>query len=524
MKDSKIIEGRWMIIHSLDIKPILDSHDWLIEKVHSVLIQPEQENVKHMYDRIGTIITHIEEICNHLNIQSRIKRGLINGLGSIIKSITGNLDEEDLLHIQRDLETLRSSYNTQISVTKDSLEEYNHQITEMVTIQDRIDKQFLQISKENNQFKIVFSLLLQAQTLQEICERLATAITFSEHHMYHYSIIQSHILQETLNRIPKEIMISNNINDIEPFINVKSKIIDKVIYFILEIPVVKQQVYKTKKIVPILQNSPSCTYPLMRKVTLAHTEEEIFEVEDCIEIEQLICKGSVLQVDTCETDILLKKNASRCLVVPIICPKEDIKEISPKAIFIYTNKTTELQITCDRHSETAWIKGPYILNGENCEISLAGVKRLKTSETKDKIIMTKLEINNITANPEIDIGFNPEKISRRLNELKQLEKFETQETYHSIHFGISAIIILIILIIIGYNFYSRRFHYAQPVTSKLGEESQPMATLPNNKDNITILSSPFNPDVIYIETDKGKHSIITPWTTRTEKLAIEDKT
>ncbi|CAH0725412.1 unnamed protein product, partial [Brenthis ino] len=126
---------------------------------------------------------HVKEICKHLNIQSNIrtKRGLINGLGSIIKLITGNLDDNDLINIQNNLETLRIAYNKQISVTDSSLEEDNKQILNITNIQIQINNQLNNVLNNKAQQKVAISLLLQAQTLQDIAERLTTAITFAEH-------------------------------------------------------------------------------------------------------------------------------------------------------------------------------------------------------------------------------------------------------------------------------------------------------------------------------------------------------
>lgn len=41
----------------------------------------------------------------------RSKRGLIYGLGSVIKAITGNLDQDDAIKIDNEIKQLHSSYN-----------------------------------------------------------------------------------------------------------------------------------------------------------------------------------------------------------------------------------------------------------------------------------------------------------------------------------------------------------------------------------------------------------------------------
>lgn len=513
MKPTRIIEGRWSIVHKLEINPILENVLMLRNIVKDILSRPIIEDVKSIYNRINIILDHVKEICNHLNIQSRVKRGLINGLGSIIKLITGNLDQDDLNNIQRDLETLRVAYNNQISITDETLEEYNKQIKKITDVQIMLQSQFLKIASSKAQQQIALTILLQAQTLQDVAERLITAITFAEHKMYHYSIIQSHILSETIKAIPKNVMISNNINDIEQFIQVYCKIINNIVYFVIQIPLVKPQVYNTRKIVPIIQNFPTCTYPIMRKVILASTDLEIYEVEDCVELQELICKENILQRDdTCETVLLRKKEANTCSTVSIRCPAEDIQEISPKAIYIYLNKTTEVKVFCEDNEETVWVKGSYILSGENCELSISGVKRFRTKESTERIIFTSLELTKHEEISEMELTYDSNKISSRLKQMQQIRGLQIQKTHNEIQYGLIIFLSLIILVNLLYTFY-RSKACSKPWTSKLREDSHgyPISDTHNN-----IGMEVFSEDSHHAPCFETK----TPWTTFKERQAL----
>ncbi|CAH4033139.1 unnamed protein product [Pieris brassicae] len=80
----------------------------------------------------------------------------------------------------------------------------------------------------------------------------------------------------------------------------------------------------------------------MQKVTLAYNEEEIYEIEDCRNLDFLICKGSLIKITTCESEILNKKESDKCQAVPIRCPVQEVFQIPPKAIYMFFNKTTEV--------------------------------------------------------------------------------------------------------------------------------------------------------------------------------------
>ncbi|CAH4035732.1 unnamed protein product [Pieris brassicae] len=82
----------------------------------------------------------------------------------------------------------------------------------------------------------------------------------------------------------------------------------------------------------------------MQKVTLAYNEEDIYEVEDCRNLDFLICKGSLIKMNTCESEILNKKESDKYQAVPIRCPVQEVFQISPKAIYMFFNKTTEVAL------------------------------------------------------------------------------------------------------------------------------------------------------------------------------------
>lgn len=516
MKPTRIVEGRWTVIHKLDIKPMLLNKDMVKLAVETAISKTKLEDFKVIYDRVNIIMNHVEEICNHLNIQAktRSKRGLVNGLGSVIKAISGNLDQNDLDNIQKDLETVKVAYNKQISITDSALEEYNYQIKKITDIQNNVNKQLVSLSNSLIQQKVALMLLFQAQSLQDVSERLTTAITFAEHHMYHYSIIQSHLLQKTLNVIPSRVMISNNINDIEPFIRVNSRIIENIVYFTLDIPLVKPQIFNTRKIVPIIQNIPTCSYPVMRKVTLAYNELEAYEVEDCTELHENICQGSILQINTCETEVLWKQEENKCKLVPVKCPDELLQEITPKAIYIYTNKTKEITIKCEKQEETLWIKGAYLLNGENCELSISGIKRFQTKESEGKIIITNLQLNKSENIPDIELTYDAEKIENKLKQLKQIDELKTEKTHNIIQYGCIIVIIVIIITIILIKFFRSQVRY-KPRTSKLEGDSQPTSNDECHKNKIVVIDDDIT-QTNAIPMSSWSSTIVTPWTSKRE--------
>ncbi|CAH4035733.1 unnamed protein product [Pieris brassicae] len=60
-KPTRLLEGRWAIIHKLDIKPIRYNLDSIENSMKNALTRFKSEEVKHIYQRINIILEHVKE-------------------------------------------------------------------------------------------------------------------------------------------------------------------------------------------------------------------------------------------------------------------------------------------------------------------------------------------------------------------------------------------------------------------------------------------------------------------------------
>ncbi|CAF4906443.1 unnamed protein product [Pieris macdunnoughi] len=244
----------------------------------------------------------------------------------------------------------------------------------------------------------------------------------------------------------------------------------------------------------------------MQKVTLAYNDEEIYEVEDCRNLDFQICKGNLIKINTCESEILNKKESDKCQAVPIKCPVQEVFQISPKAIYMFFNKTTEVSANCNNHQETLWTKGSNILYGENCELNISGIKMFKTTESKDKMIIANIDIPMIKTASEIDIVYDATKIKSKLKQLKTIDSFSEHRQHEIIQYSWISIITIIIVIIILVKIL--RSKVWKPRTSNLEGESeatQVTRVLFKRNNNDLVIE---NPDTSH--KDKQPRAM-TPW-------------
>lgn len=97
-------------------------------------------------------MNEIQKNINHLFLRRRNKRGAIDGLGSIIKFITGDLDGEDGKRIEESIKVLKENQenlnhemNTQASLMSKTIEVFNKTISKIVINQIPVETKINQV-------------------------------------------------------------------------------------------------------------------------------------------------------------------------------------------------------------------------------------------------------------------------------------------------------------------------------------------------------------------------------------------
>uniref|UniRef100_A0A6P7GY14 Uncharacterized protein LOC114348240 n=1 Tax=Diabrotica virgifera virgifera TaxID=50390 RepID=A0A6P7GY14_DIAVI len=197
------------------------------------------------YWKFGRNLKYKEISSDTVPYNKRLKRGLVNGIGTIWKSITGNLDASDgeyfnkcINKINSDETQIENLLKNQISVTTSIIKTFNTSI------------QKLQIDEEtfNNDLKTIETTLLdinndisfyQAQLqILDLCESLMesyvflenylndilNSITFSRLQILHSSIISPIDLMEALKEISQS--LQNNVLPLPTYMSNIAQYID----------------------------------------------------------------------------------------------------------------------------------------------------------------------------------------------------------------------------------------------------------------------------------------------------------
>ncbi|KAG6451036.1 hypothetical protein O3G_MSEX006906 [Manduca sexta] len=145
----------------------------------------------------------------------RIRRGLINGLGSIIKVITGNLDQENAIKIDYQIQEIKKlaihKQSQTLGIMTDFIKENNAKLNIINKNQKELNQAIKDLSKQNlgleNEMHVINMYNQIEICLQQVYDRvelLENAITFAHLGQLHPSIVDPSFLVAELMKIQGE--------------------------------------------------------------------------------------------------------------------------------------------------------------------------------------------------------------------------------------------------------------------------------------------------------------------------------
>ncbi|KAK9503383.1 hypothetical protein O3M35_009944 [Rhynocoris fuscipes] len=423
MGTAKLQHSQHHLVHHYNLKTLIQqinntnkNYNSILEKFNdsniskynisdSVLISDSSYKINTIYN-YKIIINHIKSLINekleiiyNYNISMnkdnvRVKRGLINGLGHIIKTISGNLDAYDqekydkiIEQIKRNQFNIKEQSDSQYSFSSALIDEYNDTIHKLNYNNDEI-KRKLSVLNNNlsdyqelsnllnifNQMNILYNVILN--TVREI----ENSLTFCKLGLLHPSIISTKELYNELikiskyynNQLPLEINYEN-ILELEQLLNVRCKLnINEEIIYYIGIPLVSQDIFKLYNLyaIPTYVNSKTFTiYPNIKYI-LKSNDKTIGLVELC----QRTTFGYLCSVNsiahqhiTCEEEILTTGKTSTCTYTPIELKENHIQWIQEVSQYLaILPKTETIKIQKENEVQYKNLKGIFLIkSGED---------------------------------------------------------------------------------------------------------------------------------------------------------------
>lgn len=446
-KDVKIFDKNHYIHYYYNLDRIIEKKNQ-ISNAHKFLFEAVDMNSKFYTKYHLTLYKHVPYFelleynikllnskLNNLLSHRREKRGLINGLGSLIKVVTGTMDDNDRQHynsilnqLTKDQRVIQSQNNLILKTHHELVDKFNEQI-DKININEENLKARLEIleSKVNENLEtqllhVVTQLTLVTNSLLFLTESIETSLTFCNLHILHESMISL----EEITKLFKFYKIDLKVNDFWEavlFIKPLCKLHNNLIDIVLEIPSYKNSNAEILQFTPLpirIQNIPYILNETFQNILY---DESLYPVESCVNLnEQYFCKIKNIKTDDCLTNLIINQNHSKCELNLLKYYPKFVMIPNSKVIIINVENNNQVLIRCtniNRYLDN----GLYRVINDNCSVdndpvisvfkthSEIALPRLSEKYNINPVLNKKKEIKVLSLN-KIELKDNaPEQIS-----------------------------------------------------------------------------------------------------------------
>lgn len=370
--------------------------------------------IKHLYKKLDLLNSRIKTF-----LPTRVKRGLLNPLGSIIKEITGNLDHKDAERFENAIQILNKneksisdSFTKHITLFNEMNVQQNQILTDLKNNQGKLQTALSNIinltysDNERNtryirlaQFFMLFSE--KVQDLTEEINRLENILSFSRTKSMHHSVLSVEQLQDLLIELKKyyksEEVINLNIRYYYDIITLGTYFVDKRLVIVLQFPIVLTDSFDLYRLCPIPNKNNDIilpSYPFMA----SNSQEYVYIETECQKVtEWYLCEQKVghqirKQRDCIHTLIYLQDIDRSCTLTPVVLSREALTQLDSQHYMLSFPRLTKVQLICQQEKHQI-LEGSFLARiPHNCKI---GTPEFTIVNTEDKIRGQPVELMNI---------------------------------------------------------------------------------------------------------------------------------
>ena len=375
--------GRIKIYHEIDLDqyaPLLGNIFRIINGLNSLaksqditdLLMDKYKNVKQSYHNLLPI--------------TKSKRAL-DFLGTGIKSITGNLDANDLAEIYQEINKIKEKNNNlvtennkQIKINRSLENRINRLINSFNSQQNAIAKEITfarEISLNNKIVNINYTLVTQAFKISYNLERIEKHLQsiFQTIQLSKINIVARDFLELEELKFIEEILTKMNITldsleQIYEFINIQAFYKNQKLYFVIIIPKVKAESFEKFLVeaLPIHER----TLKLPSSTIIKNSNRTFFVTGGCQDIgTTTLCDHNRLvdvSQDGCFSK-LLYGHSGRCIFTDTD-DNGNIKRITDNHIILKNVSTVTMSNDCQISNRT--LTGTYLIHFSNCSVHING--------------------------------------------------------------------------------------------------------------------------------------------------------
>ncbi|XP_048483031.1 uncharacterized protein LOC125489824 isoform X1 [Plutella xylostella] len=519
-------EDKWIIIKVLDLSDLYKDLVFNIDKYNefSKLVDINKPNAYEFFDlrkQVDFLKEKAISKSGELTPTRRFKRGIINPLGSLIKVITGNLDNQDAIRYESLISQLKGNQiitDKKIMVISKMMDSFINSTETLHENTLTLDARFKKMEKlvktiANKETSYIYSVYILSmfnmflnnfRTIHTTIQEIETALAFSKLSVLHQSIVNSTELLSLLQSISKNANLMypatlENLVNLEKTIIVKSYVKESQITFIMEVPLIDNNTYSYYQIysLPIYNSSRNITQVIIPKhpYLLVKGSEYLPVQHPCEQLasdDQFLCTedSTVLYSPPTCVEQLMKFSINYNACTPYAIDIETIKvqRIDSTSWILYAREKSMFSTQCQNDITHQQIQGTYILTISNilCDYQLENFylhhrQHYFTSlqyKALPIIDLPELPQDNVTTSRTVNVkGVNLDNLRQMYNTL-QSEISENSENISmptvqvkSVSLATLILYFLLIICAIGFSMYSYRVLIMSKLRNSRNQES-----------------------------------------------------
>lgn len=347
--------------------------------------------INYLLQKIGKVENHLKGL-----EPNRVKRGLIDGLGSIIKSITGNLDHQDAIRFNDAINNLQnndnkiiSEFNSHISLSKEWMTQHSYVIDQLVKNQQSINAT-LELLLDSDAHKET-SLLKYAQFAQLLTiitenvddilrelNRIENILALVRALSTHHSMVDIDTLSKMVDRLRiiygDNRVLSLDLRDYYSIIKPGSYYSGKEIVIVFRIPIVSSDLFDLYKL-SVAPNRFNQVLIPPHPFLATNEKAYAFMEAECPKInEQFLCVENIINriknQHDCVRDLITDHVLGEtCNLTTVTLNKEAMEQLDDKDYTVAFPRSTKVHLQCGRE-EFKTLQGSYLITlPRNCTMT-----------------------------------------------------------------------------------------------------------------------------------------------------------
>lgn len=377
-----------------------------------------QPHISYLKNKLDSVLEQLETFESN-----RVKRGLVDGLGSIIKSVTGNLDYTDAMHYNQALKTLQDSQNTlitefnsHISLSKNLTTEYSKVIDNIVENQGKMSILLDKISKseatrDNDLVKyahLAQVLMILSDNVDSISQellKLQNNLAFIRTSTMHHSVLNLHAIRKVINRL--NILYSRErVLDLDPreyfdIIRLGSYYAGNEIVIVFKFPIVISPIYDMYKLAIVPNRKSEILTPPSPFLALYEKEFKYIEAECPKTSKWYLCEEkqniqSRTTEDCIQQLITTQQHNPVCQPIQVSLEKPAFEELDEKHYTISFPVPTKVHLSCEQQQYET-LQGSYLaIIPQQCKLE---TPHFTIANINDRLKGRALKIMDLPNNP-----------------------------------------------------------------------------------------------------------------------------